>query len=298
MFRHGAICSSIDSCQDCGTCNTTALDLNKIKILQSPLYRTLKDSAVVRNLRKHHRDGYLSESTADDSALPVGTPEDFKNLRSYYESMLSLMDVIHFNSTVTKSAYNQVFKLPVDCVIPISHADIADYRKEKKFSTDQLRIRYLGPYGRAKGFFLLKAALDKLWDKRQDFYLDVHFTPPQMSPYMKTHNRYNYSELEGIFDQTDVLVVPSVWYETFGYTALEALSYGVPVIMSSTVGAKDILTDGVGIVIEDITAEKLLDILNTLSVEELQKMNHIIARNQNIMTLRIMSWLIEKKCYR
>ena len=146
--------------------------------------------------------------------------------------------------------------------------------------------------------FLLKAALDALWRERQDFRLDVHFTLPEMSPYIKTHDRYSYSELEGIFENTDVLAVPSVWYETFGYTVLEALSYGVPVIMSDTVGAKDVLADGAGIVIEDITADKLRIVLDQLTPESLQQMNQCIVDNQDIMTLKDMSDRIEKECYR
>ncbi len=119
-----------------------------------------------------------------------------------------------------------------------------------------------------------------------------------MSPYIKTHDRYSYSELEGIFENTDVLAVPSVWYETFGYTVLEALSYGVPVIMSDTVGAKDVLADGAGIVIEDITADKLRIVLDQLTPESLQQMNQCIVDNQDIMTLKDMSDRIEKECYR
>ena len=62
-----------------------------------------------------------------------------------------------------------------------------------------------------------------------------------MSPYMNAHERYNYDDLQTIFENTDVLIAPSILYETFGFTVLEALSYGVPVIISGNVGAKDIL---------------------------------------------------------
>lgn len=153
MFRHGMICESIESCKECGVCNATALGMNKIKILQSPLYRTLKDASIVKKMRRQHRDRYLSESIVDDSASPVGTAEDFKSLRHYYGSMLSLMDMVHFNSTITKNAYERIFKLLDNCVIPISHSDVVDHRCKRRFSTDKLRIRYLGPYGGAKGFF-------------------------------------------------------------------------------------------------------------------------------------------------
>jgi len=39
----------------------------------------------------------------------------------------------------------------------------------------------------------------------------------------------------------DVLAVPSSWMETFGMVVLEALSCGVPVIVTEKVGAKDII---------------------------------------------------------
>ena len=39
----------------------------------------------------------------------------------------------------------------------------------------------------------------------------------------------------------DLLVVPSLWKETFSLITLEALSYGVPVLVSENVGAKDII---------------------------------------------------------
>jgi hypothetical protein len=44
MFRDGMICPDADTCESCSRCNITALSLKKIQILQSPVYRTLKDS--------------------------------------------------------------------------------------------------------------------------------------------------------------------------------------------------------------------------------------------------------------
>lgn len=39
-------------------------------------------------------------------------------------------------------------------------------------------------------------------------------------------------------------MTPSEWEETFGFTVLEGLSYGIPVIVSNKVGAKDLITEG------------------------------------------------------
>lgn len=297
LFRHGAICSNFHTCVDCGVCNITALDLKKIEILQSPLYRKLKDSPAVKKLRKQHRDNYLSESTVDDSVKPVGTPNDYKSLRDYYYSLLKLMDIIHYNSSVTKNVYESVFKLPNNCIVSITHSDIRDNRKIREYSNNILRIRYLGPQSGAKGYLLLKSALDELWSKQKKFCLDVHFVPTEIAPYIKIHERYSYSDLKDIFDNTDILVAPSIWYETFGFTVLEALSFGIPVVISGTVGAKDILAEGAGIIIENITPKKLCKTLQDITQEKLEEMNNAIVEKQRIVKIEDMSKQIEKICY-
>jgi glycosyltransferase involved in cell wall biosynthesis len=48
--------------------------------------------------------------------------------------------------------------------------------------------------------------------------------------------------MEQVFDDMDLLVVPSIWHETFSLVALEALSYGTCVLVSDKVGAKDIVS--------------------------------------------------------
>ena len=297
MFRHGQICSSADSCKECATCNCTALSLRKIQIMQSAAYRLLKDSKAVKALRKQHRDRYLSDETQPDEHLASGSPEDYRRLRRHYREILAIMDMIHYNSTLTRSVYRKFFDLPDDCVIPITHTDIADHRQLREYRDGLLRIRYLGPQAEGKGYYLLKEALDKSWLERNDFRLDIHFTPAQQSPYLAIHERYSYAELEQIFDETDILIVPSIWYETFGYTALEALSYGVPVIISDTVGAADILAEGAGTVIKDITAEKLRDEIERLTPDRLAGMNRTIADTQYIMTIPEMSGRITAECY-
>ena len=114
---------------------------------------------------------------------------------------------------------------------------------------------------------------------------------------MNTHGRYNFSDLERIFDETDVLVAPSIWYETFGYTVLEALSYGVPVIVSDHVGAKDIIPDKGGIIIENMDEEKLYEVIKGLTFEKLVEMNANIVKFDSIMTEKNMTEKIMSQCY-
>lgn len=281
MFRDGMICPDADTCETCPQCNMTALSLKKIQILQSPAYRTLKDSAFVKKLRKGHRDEYLCGQKVVEGET-IRTAEDYRNLREYYKSLLDLMDVIHYNSSVTKEVYERYMGERKSVLIPITHGDIKDHRKKKGFG-NKIRITYLSAQSVAKGYFVLKSVLDDLWNVRQDFKLNVFFKPIENAPYIKGRGRYNYSELSSIMDNTDVLVQPSVWNETFGYTVLEALSYGVPVIVSNHVGAKDIVPLGGGRIVHN--GEELKNAICELTPELLKQMNIAILDNFQVSTI-------------
>lgn len=298
LFSQEQVCAASKDCSQCGTCSSRALALWKIRALQSPVYRKMKDRLLVRGLREHHRDQHLRGGTADSGRRLSTTAADYRQLRNYYYSLLKYMDCIHYNSTLTETVYEQHFQFTDTAVIPISHGDIQDNRRKREFPEDQLRLLYLGPKGAAKGFFLLQEALDRLWELRQNFCLDIYFQLAKPSPYMRTHRKYAGSELETVFAHTDLLIMPSLWQETFGYGVLEALSYGVPVLISGNVGAKDILVPGAGIVIEDINANKLYEVLTRINSRQLAGMNQVILKKQKILSMRETASAIEKVCYR
>ena len=69
MFRKGDLCSTVDSFEECSNCNKKALSLKKIKILQSPMYRMIKDTSVVGFLRKHHRNRFFTDDDNDNTDI-------------------------------------------------------------------------------------------------------------------------------------------------------------------------------------------------------------------------------------
>ena len=78
----------------------------------------------------------------------------------------------------------------------------------------------------------------------------------------------------------DVIIVPSMCKETFGMVVPEALSYGVPVIITNNVGAKEILDrhPGCGIITEpnDICiSEAIRTVIQNRDI--LQEMNRNIC---------------------
>ena len=280
LVYHGTLCNQAHECVFCEKCNQSALPIWKIWLLQSPLYRGIKNFRLTKMLRRKHRDQFFAVDTADSGQMGGAGAGDYQKLRGYYLAMLSLIDWIHYNSSVSKSVYESYIADHPGTIISITHEDIRNNIDDSGYRPgDVLRITYLAQQNPIKGYGVLKEALDSLWDVRKDFILNVFFTPDELPEYMVVKGEgYDYKERGDIFTQTDVLVAPSVCYETFGFTVLEALSFGVPVIVSDSVGAKDIIGGG-GKVVEAGSATALRDAIDSLSEEKLCDMRRWIRRS-------------------
>lgn len=299
LFRNNQICTCPHDYSQCPLCNTTALSRWKRWILQHPFYRKTKNCNFVQVLRKRHRNAYLSGEISkkrNRSFKIKNTSADYARLRSHYKSFLALVDCVHYNSTLTRDIYQLHMGAFVSRIISITHFGVKDNRNYKAFK-NEIRFTYLGPQSAAKGFFLLRKALDRLWLDRQNFKLNIYFTPTNPSPYLCVSGRYQYDQMGEIFRNTDVLVAPSIGNETFGYTVLEALSYGIPVIISGNVGARDIIPQGAGIIIDDISEDRLYDVVSQISPEQLREMNQVICEKFTVPTMALMSRQIRHLCY-
>ena len=177
--------------------------------------------------------------------------KQYQMLRAYYVKIYEKIDCIHFNSTVSETVFKKYLTPKDSKVISITHTGVSDNRNTEHKKSDKLRIIFLAPANPFKGFTVLKTALDELWrEGKRDFELKVFSPVMEPSPYMVIKEEgFKQSELAEIFSDSDVLVAPSVWYETFGFTVLEAISYGVPVIVSDHIGAQDIV-NGCGVIVQ------------------------------------------------
>lgn len=299
LFCNGQICND-KNCNKCVQCNQLALSLKKIKFMQSKLYRKLKNTKVIKKVRMMHRKKFFEGKTViknnADACLDNG--KNYRSLRQFYISLLLDIDMIHFNSTVSEKIYKSYFKPKNSVVINVVHGGIADHRKSKYFNENKLRIIYLAAPKPFKGFQILIQALDELWaEGKTDFVLYCYSLSGEKKPYLHEYDGFSHDELPEIFSNADILVAPSLWYETFGFTVLEALSYGVPVIVSENVGAKDIIPDGAGIVMKSASAKELRSIIEDLTTEQLQLMNEKIVEMKEFPDPLTMANLINKRCY-
>lgn len=282
----GTVCNDFQRGIRCTQCNSSAYSLFKIYLMQSRFYRQIKTSSVVEQIRRYEKKkaNQIKEAT-DVIQSPVAF--DYVSLRQYHLEMLRLVDGFHFNSTIAKEEYQKYVDVKGK-YIPITHRDIIDCRIQKTFTSQNspLRLTYLGPIEKYKGFFLLKESLDQLTNQKYLWHLSSFGDSPSngldFDPnYYSFHGKYRYSDLQRIFDQTDLLIIPSLWKETFGFIGLEALSHGIPVMISENVGFKDLIRDGkTGLIFKPSVDDLKQKILSVLENREILK---DINRNINQM---------------
>lgn len=287
-------CNYDENCFNCEECNKNAISLKKIRIQQGRLYRTLKQSKMLNKLKKfNHKPVQITGDnvcTTEGVKAQGNKSEPYIALRKYYMDMLEMITKIHFNSSRTETTYRDFKVNAPGQMISISHGGIKDLRKKRQYG-DKIRFGYLGPASIRKGFFLLKNVLDSLEEEyKNKFELHIYSKNSFDCDYIVEHKPYAYSEMPQVMDTIDILVLPSIWHETFGFTVLEALSYGVPVMISTNVGAKDIVENNKsGIVFEPTEEDLKVKISEVLDkgAKLLGEMNDFICDRQEIKTMEV-----------
>ncbi len=173
--------------------------------------------------------------------------EEYAALLRTYKRMFGMVDAFHFNSQNTAEVYGQYLDVPeASRVIPITHSDIQDHRRRKIFDEGLLRIGFIGNDTPYKGLPMLKEVIARLNAEglTDKIVLSVYGGRTDLDekvPNVKYKGRFTSSMLGMIYDEMDLLVVPSIWHETFSLVTMEALSFGTPVLASDHVGAKDLV---------------------------------------------------------
>lgn len=248
----------------CTKCNQGALPEWKIILMQSLCYRKLKNMALLRRMRKQY---HIEKQEQDVLPKEIKETLPYHLLSGYYKAMLQRVDCVLCNSTNTKEIYEKFGAVNKTYLFPITNGRIKDKRKIKRYDKNQkLRLTYLGAATEAKGYFFLRSVLDKLEaEGEKDFCLNIYTPTADKRSYLRVHEPYEGEKgMETVYDDTDILLVPSLWKETFGFVVPEALAHGTPVIVTENVGAKNLIETGKnGYCIEAQEAE-LLKVLKDL----------------------------------
>jgi glycosyltransferase involved in cell wall biosynthesis len=137
--------------------------------------------------------------------------------------------------------------------------------------SQRLRIGYIGRIEPSKGIEVLLRAVGGLPSDRWTLRVAGAASRPQYMQMLQ--QKFARQEIEFLgrmspadfYPSVDLLVVPSSWNEPLGMVAVEALQYGVPVIVARAGGLPDVLGDsGAGWMFEPGETDELASILRSL----------------------------------
>jgi len=271
------LCNDFEDGEKCISCNANSYNISLIYFLQSRFYMRFRNIIVNNHIVKKYLDYRLdgnrsmkkrrSARIKNKGKRHPGLSNEYVKLRNYHLDILSMVDLFHFNSSLTKEYYNRFLRCDGE-VIAITHNDITDNRVKKDFGTseDILKISYFGPIFVRKGFYVLVDSLNKLKEAGiENWHLSVYgkYTNDGLfydKRFYSFNGSYQYGELKNIYNSIDVVFIPSL-YDTFSFLGLEAILHGVPVVVSESTGIRDIVRkENAGIVIEP-TREEISGVL-------------------------------------
>lgn len=243
--NQGKLCIETFQAEKCAKCNANAGLSQKMQILmQSELYQAIKSNKIVGFIKQQYTKK-TSVIKAQEAVAPevFSKIEDYERLHNYYGKIMNKFSVIHCNSIMTNRIYESHFPALKYQVIPITHAEIV-HRGHSRKSEKKLHISYLGGMSKHKGYEQIKEVVTQLSQTTEKWELSLYggeFTEQFDDNRVKLCGTFSKDQEEVIWENTDLLLVPSQWPETFGFAVLEALAREIPVICSDLVGASYLL---------------------------------------------------------
>lgn len=226
----------------CAECNIDA---------PSKLFLYLRNNRIILNHKSILSKIYSKKSSSNIEKKHCKITDNYRQnsfllLRDHYLYMFSLIDYFCFNSSLSKDIYLKFIPNLKGEIIHVTNSFITDNREKKEFSKRLIRLLFIGSVKSYKGFPALLDILKKIHSENiNNWQLDVWGSNEQITSLQSNISIKGYferEEISSIYKSADLLIVPSIWNETFSLVTLEALSFGVPVLLSSSVGAKDIVS--------------------------------------------------------
>ena len=222
--------------------------LKKYKNFILNIYKDLIDKFILRSAK-----GFVSVSKICSSSIKLR-----KNLKN--SKVLTIYNGHFLKKNKNRFSYKKKFNLPTNSKILLMLAEY-DLRKGHKFIIDVMeeinkkdKNIFLFIFGHGDSY-----EINKLVQKSSS----------SINIFLNEFNENNF----GLISSCDLLVIPSQKYESFGYTAIEAMSLKKPVISTNCGGLREVIKNNITGYLVDRNKPKLFakKILNLLSNTKLKK---------------------------
>lgn len=209
-------------------------------------------------------------------------------------------------------------KRPLEKIMTIPHGPglaKGEMAIRKWRSSKPWRIGYITMLGIQKNFETLFLALKKLKESGQDFtlVLTLNVNDPtyasvkawlvkyNLEGFIENHGELNHDKVRDLYQSLDVFVYPSLC-ESFGFTLVEAMYYGLPIIAAETTSNVEILgekglffkvTDSDGLAKHFIELKDNAELYTELSKHSLQRSQLFTWEKTAIGLLSVMHRLMD-----
>jgi glycosyltransferase involved in cell wall biosynthesis len=169
-------------------------------------------------------------------------------------------DLIVAVSELTKNILIEKYDIPSDKIIVVHNAlrtYAKNYELQREYHTepkDEYTVLFIGRVTLQKGPDYFLEVAQKVLKKNENINFIIAGDGDMLPSLLKkiTKNRLqknihcvgflNAAEKRKAYEQSDICIIPSV-SEPFGLTVLEAVEYGIPVILSKTAGAQEVVSN-------------------------------------------------------
>ena len=206
------------------------------------------------------------------------TQVHIKNIEIYQQSwsdfLQNIADEIIVFSQSTYSILTRIYK-DIEKKIKIVPHQIPTMKKVEYQTHKGINICVIGNISKAKGASILKE-IDKLFPKYKDVQVFIAGKSELRLSHTQKLGQYDVKDLPSIMQKNliDIVLIPSIWPETFSYTTEEAMSMEIPVACYNIgAPAERVKNYKNGLIISQIDAQTTLnEIINF--VNNLRKSNY------------------------
>jgi glycosyltransferase involved in cell wall biosynthesis len=141
-------------------------------------------------------------------------------------------------------------------------------------------------YGRSTLAWLTKEVLGQKRSYRQ--HLDARLSPGAAAR-VRFVGSVSLDELIRLYSQADLLVLPSIWRESYGLPVAESMASGVPVLASNCGGVPELVDEGVtGLLVPRLNVDALTNALREL-LSDVGRLR-VMGQASRLRAERLLTW--------
>ncbi|PZX19160.1 glycosyl transferase family 1 [Breznakibacter xylanolyticus] len=236
----------------CIQCNRLALTRTKHYIRNNRMCQYIQSYNQIKSFAKKIVRSNASAYINFRQVIPnIDNANQYKlRQATYIHQINDNVDLIIYNSYLTKRIFTDFGVKCANEVIPVSHKNIKNKIEPfvVHFNPKGLKFGFMGGKRTEKGALELIDVFNSIFHENlQDFELhlfgedsyNIH-VPSGLSEKVVKHG----FSRDNAYDYFDILIVPSLWCETFGFIIPEALLNKKGIIASNDIGALTFINDG------------------------------------------------------